>query len=79
MDNSWIICGHSCQKTRLSAAECTKIFDFPQEIEGKTTKTWSCKTAKVSRRIKFRGTIEFLPIRFRGEIVFFSNKSTGKI
>ena len=53
-------------KQRLSAAECAKIFDFPQEIEGKTTKTWSCKTAKVSKWIEFRGTIAFLQIKFRG-------------
>ena len=62
MDNLW----KSVSKKRLSATECAKFFDFPQEIESKTTKTWSCKTAKVSRRIKFQGTIAFLPIKFRG-------------
>ena len=66
-------------KQRLSAAECAKIFDFPQGIEGKTTKTWLCKMENVRKRTEFRGTIAFLPIRFRGEVVFFSNKSTGKI
>ena len=65
-------------RQRLSAAEYAKIFDFPQETEGKTTKTWLCKMENVRKRTEFRGTIEFLPIRFRGEIVFFSNKSTGK-
>lgn len=37
-------------KTRLSAAECAKIFDFPLGIEGKTTKTGSCKMASIALR-----------------------------
>ena len=34
------------EKTRLSAAECAKIFDFPQEIESKTTKHGHVKRLK---------------------------------
>lgn len=35
-------------KQRLSAAECAKNFDFPLGIEGKTTKTGSCKMASIA-------------------------------
>ena len=35
-------------KQRLSAAECAKNFDFPQGIEGITTKTGSYKMASIA-------------------------------